>query len=235
MKRQASSTYKQPPAKRQKKNASSDLSTLKTKVRKLEKQVEVKTQIFQYAATPVAVNYLANATLGCCNIAQGTSEITRIGNKICAKRLKVRIYVSPGTVPTYRVIVLNDKMCIGAAALAVDVLNNNDFSVLSDGGAGITGVIPVQCWTHNHDVSPSRFYIYRDVVNSYVSNDNLDKRFVEFDIPLKNLIVEYVNTTASNTSIFRNQLQISVSQTTTTPGGTGQPTVIQAELEFTDV
>ena len=90
MKRQAPSSFKKPPIKRQ--NASSDLTTLKRKVSKLERLPEVKATGFLYAGTAVTdPNNRSDAALACSLIAQGTDQINRIGNSVRCKSLSVRL------------------------------------------------------------------------------------------------------------------------------------------------
>ena len=169
MKRQAPSSFKKPPIKRQ--NASSDLTTLKRKVSKLERLPEVKVVGFLYAATPaVDGNGRADAALSCSLIAQGVDQINRIGNSVRCKSLSVRFTVGlPGGTRTYRVLIFTDRAHNGSATLPITFANNQ--SIL-DSYSSLT--TPVQDMAIHHDMK-RRYKIYRDKSFTLSLADNIKK------------------------------------------------------------
>lgn len=226
MKRQAPSSFKKPPYKRQ--NASSDLTTLKRKVSKLERQPEVKACGFLYAGTPVTdPNNRSDAGLACSLIAQGTDQINRIGNSVRCKSLSVRLTLVPATATrTYRVLIFSDHAHNGSPSLPITFANNQ--SILDSYASLAT---PVQNMSIHHDMK-RRYKIYRDKSFTIAPNqDNVKENIQHFEILLNDLKIDYIGTGAINDDVLKNMLQVHVLETHPTPA---TPMTIQAQLLFID-
>lgn len=227
MKRQSPSSFKKPPIKRQ--NASSDLTTLKRKVSKLERLPEVKACGFLYAGTPVPDgSNRSDAALACSGIAQGTDQINRIGNSIRCKTLNVRLTVSPSAGAStrhFRVLIFTDRAHNGSPSLPISFANNQ--SIL-DSYASIA--TPVQNMSIHHDMK-RRYKILRDKSFAIaINSDNVSQTIQHFSILLNDLKIDYIGTSANNDDVLKNMLQVHVLET----HATGTLTLIQAQLLFTD-
>lgn len=224
MKRQSPSSFKKPPFKRQ--NASSDLTQLKRKVKKLERLPEVKVCGFLYASTPAIVGGRTDAALACSGIAQGTDQINRIGNSIRCKSLSVRLTLVPATsTRTYRVLIFSDHAHNGSPNLPITFANNQ--SILDSYSSLST---PVQDMAIHYDMK-RRYKIYRDKSFTIAPNqDNVKENIQHFEILLNDLKIDYIGTGAINDDVLKNMLQVHVIETCTV----ATPVSMQAQLLFTD-
>lgn len=121
-------------------------------------------------------------------VATGATDITRIGEKIHARRLQLTVQFHSDT-DVERVIVFRDKQNQGVEPAVTDVLqSNND-----------------QAFPNRSNIE--RFHFYRDVErpHDYNLGSNNSSSVHRFDIPL-NLNIHYIGDEANDASMGSNNL-----------------------------
>lgn len=209
-----------------------EIKRLKSQVRKLTKQPEVKHRMFAYTSIPLPFFNKFTGYIGLSAIPNGTADNERIGNQIRARRLKIRLSFANTNQTPVRIIIFNDKQHGGATSIAAESIStsSNNFALLNDAGQG--NAFPIQDQVHNHDMS-FRYHVYRDVVFDYRNNTQSGTRLhYQFDVLLNDLLVGYAGSGGGITDVVSNMLQVAVITTANT--GTPLSPSIQAELEYTD-
>lgn len=252
MKRAASSSFKQPPRKRQKKTEEQQIKTLQSKVRSIQRSIETKQLEFcENLAFATGVNAATGCWLygyGFSDFPQGTTDSTRIGDQISVKRIKASMRVSlprEQLAPlAFRTLILCDKQhSNNSSAQAI----NNPFgavnSVLESLGSATDPSVMLRKWDMKN-----RYRVYRDVVEVIEPEVVLDydpvsgntSLFVgneyhkSFDIKIPNVKVQYTGPGGSNDEVSTNMFQILVIAQKV--GQTTVPPAISCSLrmEFTD-
>ncbi len=181
---------------------------------RLERAAEVNTSEVDLSFTPGTAGSILNSTL----VAIGDTNISRDGNKIIAKKFKVRIKIlkTVATTDRVRIIFLVDKEMHGALPAIGDVLQS----------AAVDSF-------YNRD-NIQRFRVLRDRTVVFASDDaggTGDIKQVNYTISLRNMPIWFVGTTAVAASNGKNNIVV---VTVADENTTKTSVVIKQKLFFTD-
>lgn len=162
------------------------------------------------AAGVVGASYFGTIQLG-------TGDTSRIGNNVRIQRMRITGQFSDAATGNYRMLILLDRQCNGAAATVADVLGN----------AAVNGA-----YNHNTVVGwgGSRFVVLKDLkgnLSLQVSAQNVQKRmFWQYN---KDVIVRYSSNAGTVSDVVSNNLVLLFVSDTGTVDFAGE-----LQIKFTD-